>query len=186
MTADPVVQTMFAVLALFEKKRVAYMLMGGLASRTWGLPRATFDVDFTLAMGPDQVAPFCSGLEKAGFSVPEIHLKGFADTLQGMLKFSFQDVRFPRPVPVDIFLVTTPYQREAFSRRRQMAFDGRMLWMISPEDLILHKLIAGRHKDLSDIDDVLLVQGQVDRAYLRKWADALGVTGLLLERLPGG
>lgn len=34
---------------------------------------------------------------------------------------------------------------------------------------------AHRRKDLADIDDILFVQGQLDVAYLRLWADRLNV-----------
>ncbi len=58
---------------------------------------------------------------------------------------------------VDLFLVTTPYQRAAFARRRQVLFLGADRWMITPEDLILHKLLANRRKDLLDVEEILKI-----------------------------
>lgn len=184
MTVNRVVEVLFKSLDLVEALQIPYYVMGGIAARTWGLPRSTFDVDLALSMDTEGVVSFCQGAERAGFSVPEIHLKGFTDTLRGMSKFSVQEAGFPRPVEVDLFLVSTPYLREAFRRRREVEFEGRRMWMISPEDLVLHKLLAGRTKDFSDIDDILLIQGSLDRAYLEKWAGALGVARLLAERVP--
>ncbi len=183
MTGNAIVEVLFKVLDLVEAQGMPYYVMGGIAARTWGLPRSTFDVDLSLSLPPEEVAGFCAKASQAGFVVPEIHLKGFADTLKGMRKFSFQDAAFPKPVEVDVFLVTTPYQLEALRRRREVAYEGRNVRMISPEDLILHKLLAGRPKDLSDIDDILLIQGEVDRSYLRTWAKVLGVEALLDERV---
>jgi hypothetical protein len=184
VTEGPLERLLFRLIPLLEAAEVPYMVMGGLAVRVWGLPRSTFDLDLTLSLPPEELRRFCAHLEREGFEVPEAHRKGFADTLQGMGKFSFQDYETHPPVTVDCFVTTTEYQKEAFSRRRLVELEGRQVWMISPEDLLLHKLVAGRQKDLLDIDDLLLIQGQVDRAYLREWADALGVTTLLLERLP--
>ena len=184
MSGNSIVDVLFKVLDLVEAERIPYYVMGGIAARTWGLPRSTFDVDLALVLEQDAVSGFCAGAERAGFSVPEIHLKGFTDTLQGMSKFSFQDVAFPKPVTVDVFLVSTPYLRAVFRRRREVEFEGRSIWMLSPEDLVLHKLMAGRTRDFSDIDDILLIQGSMDRAYLEKWAGPLGVSRLLAERIP--
>lgn len=55
--------------------------------------------------------------------------------------------------------------------------------VITPEDLILMKLLAHRRKDLADIDDIFFVQGQLDVAYLRLWADRLNVRSRLEEFL---
>ena len=183
MTGNAIVEVLFKTLDFLEAEGIQYHVMGGIAARTWGLPRSTFDVDLSLSLPPDHVPAFCASAARAGFSVPEIHRKGFTDTLKGMRKLSFLDTAFSKPVEVDVFLVTTPYQHEAFRRRRKIEFEGREVWMISPEDLILHKLLAGRFKDLSDIDDILLIQGEPDRAYLRTWAKTLGVEALLDERV---
>jgi hypothetical protein len=45
--------------------------------------------------------------------------------------------------------------------------------------LILFKLLAGRPRDLLDIKDILFMQGQLDEAYMRRWAMPLGVAGQL-------
>jgi hypothetical protein len=47
--------------------------------------------------------------------------------------------------------------------------------VISPEDLILMKLLANRPRDRADVADLLLVVGEVDGAYLGSWAARLGV-----------
>jgi hypothetical protein len=48
--------------------------------------------------------------------------------------------------------------------------------------LILFKLLAGRPRDLLDIKDILFMQGQLDEAYMRRWAMPLGVAGQLERR----
>lgn len=185
MTDKPLEAVLFRLVDILEAEGICYMLMGGMATRIWGLPRSTFDVDLTVALDPDALSRFSVRLEDAGFVVPEPHRKGFADTLKGMGKFSFHDYAFSPPILVDCFLPTTTYQRKAISRRREVELEARKVWVISPEDLILHKLVASRPRDLIDIDDVLLIQGDaVDRAYLRQWAAALGVSALLDERMP--
>jgi hypothetical protein len=36
------------------------------------------------------------------------------------------------------------------------------------------KLVAGRPRDLVDVADILVMQGQLDEVYMRKWAKRLG------------
>ena len=55
--------------------------------------------------------------------------------------------------------------------------------MITAEDLILHKLLASRRKDLLDVEEVLKVQESIDPVYLRSWAARLGIVARLEEML---
>ena len=62
--------------------------------------------------------------------------------------------------------------------------DEMHVWLVSPEDLILLKLIASRPRDFVDIDDVLFVQGSLDEEYLAThWAERLDVLAELEEAL---
>ena len=167
----------------FDGLHVDYMVMGGIAVRFWGVPRPTFDLDFTLALSQDRVAAMLRGLEARGYTVPEYHESGFLDRLAGMQKCSVTRYAGGRELKVDLFLVTTAYQKAAFSRRVRKAINDLQAWVISPEDLILHKLIAGRDRDLADIADILLLMPDVDREYLRRWAGVLGVAQQLEKKL---
>ena len=44
------IQTLRGCAALFDRLRVPYAIMGGWAVRMYGLPRPTYDVDFTVAI----------------------------------------------------------------------------------------------------------------------------------------
>ncbi|MCG2758537.1 MAG: DUF6036 family nucleotidyltransferase, partial [Desulfobacteraceae bacterium] len=39
----------------------------------------------------------------------------------------------------------------------------------SPEDLIIHKIFAGRPRDIEDVRTVLLKNPEIDVRYVRKW-----------------
>jgi len=50
--------------------------------------------------------------------------------------------------------------------------DDFEVWVCSPEDLIIHKTIANRPKDWSDIEGVLIEQMEhLDYAYIEDWLD---------------
>ncbi|MBI4229726.1 MAG: hypothetical protein HY608_02710 [Planctomycetes bacterium] len=179
----PLLSLLEKLVGILDREQIPYLVMGGIAVRFWGLPRPTYDLDLTLSIPPGQVPAFCRRLEAEGFTVPEVHARGFVDTLAGMRKIGVLHHDGTREIRVDLFLVTTPYQEAAFGRRLRKRLDGMEAWIPTPEDLILHKLIAGRDRDLADISDVLVLNPDVDRTYLEKWAQALGAADLLARKL---
>lgn len=183
MSTFPLQSLLEEMVAFLEARRIEYMIMGGIAVRFWGIPRPTFDLDFTLSLNAAGIPELGADFEANGYSVPQIHAKGFLDQLAGMRKFAVARFVDGREVRVDLFLVTTAYQRDAFGRRLRRKINGGEAWFIAPEDLILHKLIAGRDRDLADISDVLWMNPAVDQDYLRKWAAQLGVTEALERKL---
>jgi hypothetical protein len=169
------------ITAIFERMNCCYALMGGLATRIYGIPRATFDVDFTVAIKRDRLAEFYDHVAESGYTVPEPYLAGWIDEVAKMALVKVRLYLRDRTVDVDMFLAESDYQDQVLLRRRRESAEDIDAWFVSPEDLILLKLIANRERDILDIRDVLLVQGQLDTAYMRKWAAELGV----VERLEG-
>jgi hypothetical protein len=67
---------------------------------------------------------------------------------------------------------------------------GEPAWITTAEDSILHKLIwnqiAPSDRQLGDAAGVVAVQGEkLDKPYLKKWADALGVSAELNQLFSG-
>lgn len=167
------------VTGLLDGLGVTYAVMGGVAVRVHGIPRATYDIDFTLALDRGRLPELYAELRGRGYTVPEVYDGGWVDQVGGMPLVKFRLYLSGRGIDIDVFLAESAYQRELLSRRRRHKVDGFDAWLVTAEDLILLKLIAGRPRDVADIGDVLFVQGQLDEAYLRRWADQLGVRGQL-------
>ncbi len=68
---------------------------------------------------------------------------------------------------VDLLLAETDYQRLAVAR----AVEGAL----TAEDVIIHKLIAGRSRDLDDITSILATGIALDETYVEAHALAWGV-----------
>ncbi|HQU43702.1 MAG TPA: hypothetical protein PK867_12880, partial [Pirellulales bacterium] len=69
---------------------------------------------------------------------------------------------------MDLFLAESRFQRELVARSRPEQIDDLTVSVVTPEDLILLKLLARRPRDLADIGDILFIQGTLDEGYLRR------------------
>jgi hypothetical protein len=160
---------------LLEEEQIPHAVMGGLAVRVYGIPRATFDLDFTLSLPRDDLPRLYDLLEARGYTVPEAYRKGWLDVISGPPLVKYRLLAAGRTIDLDFFLAESEFQKSVLSRKRRERVNGCLVWLVSPEDLILLKLIAGRARDMADIADVLFTQGQLDRPYMERWASELGV-----------
>lgn len=161
---------------VLESLKCPYAIMGGLAVRMHALPRPTFDVDFTVALPRESLGRLYAESEKLGLSVPEIQLGGWVDQVRGLPVVKVQLNLSDRIIDLDIFLAETPFQRELLKRRQHHSAEGWDGWFVTPEDLVLLKLLADRPKDRADIADILFMQTALDEDYMRVWSARLGVS----------
>lgn len=164
---------------LFEEMRIVYAVMGGIAVRAYAFPRPTYDVDFTLAISEERLPEFFDRCEALGFTVAPQYRTGWVDRVADMPLVKVRLYLQDKGIDVDMFLVESAYQHEVIARRRRSEADGQVIWLVSPEDLVLLKLIASRPRDLIDVSDIFFMQGQLDVSYMRKWAKELGVADKL-------
>ncbi|MBI2898563.1 MAG: nucleotidyltransferase family protein [Planctomycetes bacterium] len=153
-----------AAAGALEKLGVPYFLFGANAQNVWGDPRSTTDADFVFFLSDERFGEALTRLSDAGFSVqPERHHERIRVNRMTKLRF--------REFAVDFVLGETEFDRMAATRARKVEYLGTSIPVVSPEDLILYKLIAHRSRDLADIENVIRRQRDVlDRAHLRKWA----------------
>lgn len=178
---NPVIEALWEIVGSLEAKQVDYAIMGGLAVRALAIPRPTNDVDLTIRCDADQLPMLLRSWESEHIQVPEIYLKGWLDRVAGMplVKLKTQ-IDVDHFVDLDVFICESEFQRSLLKRRiRAQVDDEKSLWIVSPEDLILLKLLANRPRDLVDVADVLFVQGQLDEAYMHHWATILSITDRL-------
>lgn len=173
-------------IGIFDRLNLPYALMGGLAVRAFGVPRPTYDVDVTLAIAEERLGELYDAVEAAGYTVPEAYRKGWLDRIAEMplVKFRIYRGTLSESVDVDLFLVKTEFQRNIMERRIAAEVENiGSASIVSPEDLILLKLIAGRPRDMGDIDDVRFMHGDLDVDYMRHWATRLEMAEALEDLL---
>ncbi|MDZ4687542.1 MAG: nucleotidyltransferase [Planctomycetaceae bacterium] len=169
------IRSLEEVTAAFDRLTIPYAVMGGLAVRAHGLPRPTYDVDFTIAIERPELPGLMDELEDMGYTVPEIYRSGWVDRVAEMPLFKFCLMIGGNSIAVDVFLAETDFLRSALQRRLRAEIDGVTVNVVSPEDLILLKMIARRPRDIGDIIDVRFAQGDLDETYLREWAGRLKI-----------
>jgi hypothetical protein len=175
--------TLDLLVALLERLEIEYVLMGGLVVRAYAIPRATEDVDITLAIEREQLPGLYDALEGQDYAIPEPYRSGWVDEVKGLHLVKLKRYVGDRSVDVDLFLAESAFQDEVFKRRRIAGVESRRLWIASPEDLVLLKLIAGRPRDLIDVSEIFFTQGQLDEAYMQHWATELGISDQLNKAL---
>ena len=171
------------LVALFDRMSLPYAIMGGIAVRAYGLPRPTYDVDFTLAVPRERLRGLFASVEELGYSIPTAYDGGWVDQVGGMPLVKIRLSLEGKGIDADVFLAETAFQQEVIARRVTCTVEEQPVSLVTAEDLILFKLIASRPRDLIDVQDILFTQGDLDEAYMRRWAKELGVAEKLEEVL---
>jgi hypothetical protein len=164
--------------ALGERK-IPFMLIGGQAVLLHGEPRLTQDVDVTLGVSPDHLPEVLAASTGADLAPLPEDLESF---VRETFVLPLEDPR--SGVRVDLIFSTTPYEAGAIERAVWVELGEASVPFASPEDLILHKLFAGRPRDLEDVRSVVRRKGEkLDWGYLLHWAhEFAAIPGR--ERLP--
>ena len=170
-------------LTVFDSLGIPHVVVGGLAVRLLGLPRPTFDVDLMVSIDRDRLPILLDKLDEVGFEVPEAYRSGWVDQVAGLPVVKFKLYVGGRGIDADIFLAETKFQVEVMRRSRRDEIWGIPISVVTPEDLILFKVLANRPRDQSDVLEIRLVQGDLDEDYLRRWAAELGVSDQLKAAL---
>jgi len=141
-----------------------YMIIGGQAVLLYGSPRLTKDIDVTLGVSVDEMQRVLETAAGMGLDIIPKDIEAFiARTFVLPAKDSATGIR------VDLIFSFTPYEKEAIARARPILFDDTPVMFASMEDVIIHKIFAGRPRDLEDAVTILARNPVVDGGYVRKW-----------------
>ncbi len=165
-----IVADLLARLALALKHAgVDYMIIGGQAVLLYGEIRVTRDVDITLGAGPEALPRILDACRTAGLDClvadPEAFVK------QTLVLPSIDSSSGLR---VDFVFSFTPYEREAIRRAVDVPVAGVPVRFARVEDVIIHKIFAGRPRDIEDVRGVLRKKRDLDIPLIRRWLRELG------------
>jgi hypothetical protein len=132
------------VFTSFQKHKVKYVVIGGIAAVLYGVPRATFDLDILIEATPENAQRLLDALLDAKL--------GTASMTSAKELLTHEITIFNDRVRIDVQTTTPGLNFEnAWRNRETMEYQGQSLYVVSKEDLIASKRAAGRDVDLEDV-----------------------------------
>jgi hypothetical protein len=139
-----------------------FCFIGGLAIQRWGEPRMTQDVDLTLLTGFGNEEAFAD-------KILTTFASRRADAREFALKRRVLLVQTKDGVTVDIALGGFPFEQRSIQRASEWVWaESKTLITCSAEDLVVHKVFAGRDLDWGDVERILIRQhGKLNLSQIR-------------------
>ncbi len=132
------------VFKFFQQHKVRYMVIGGVASVLYGVPRATFDLDILIEATTENAQRLLAALVEAGF--------GTATMTNAKDIVEHEITVFNDRVRIDVQTCTPGVSfQDAWRRRKTLTYQGQDFFIVSREDLIAAKRASGRQVDLEDV-----------------------------------
>ncbi len=152
------------IAASLSGRNLPYMIIGGQAVLLYGEPRLTKDIDITLGVNIDRLDDLLS-------IVKELSLAPLPEDVPSFVQKTLVLPVLERStgIRVDFIFSFTPYETQAIGRARRIILSGQEVCFASLEDLILHKIFAGRPRDLEDVRILILKNQGIDVSYIRGW-----------------
>jgi hypothetical protein len=147
---NPIFAAALELQTLCRTRGWRFCIIGGVAVQRWGEPRLTLDVDLTLLTG--------FGSEETFVDALLARLRGrLPDAREFALKTRVLLLSASNEVPVDVSLGAMPFEERATERASDYEVGtGIVLRTCSAEDLVVHKVFAGRDKDWLDVEGIVV------------------------------
>jgi hypothetical protein len=168
------------VIEILEALAIPYMVTGSLASSHHGRPRTTEDADFVIEPTQASLERLVAALTGAGFYADADHAR---DAFRRRRQFNAIDTLSGFKVD---FIVR---KEHAFSlaefarRQRRDLVPGLPVSIATAEDTVVAKLDWARkagesEKQLKDVAGIVDALKDLDRDYVARWSEELGVLDL--------
>lgn len=140
------------------------MVIGGQAVLLYGEPRLTRDIDITLGINVDQ-------LDKLLGITSTLKLKVLVGNEQDFVQRTMvlPAMEEESGIRVDFIFSFSPYEKQAIERARDVKLGRTSVRFGSLEDVVIHKVIAGRPRDIEDVRSMLMKNPNYDSDYIEKW-----------------
>ena len=159
------------LIQFFDRHNIPYMLSGSVAMSTYTVPRFTRDFDFIVHLKPSDALLISENFREGYYCDREAILD--AITREGMFNIIDHKSNYKADF---VILKNQPYRKTEFERRRTVDFLDMKISLVSPEDLLISKLIWIQELQSSlqtgDIKMLSVLQG-LDWHYIYQWTDEL-------------
>ena len=162
-------ETLAKVCNELEVHGIPYMIIGGQAVLFHGFVRVTEDIDITLGIS-------IADSEKLLNLLPKINCNPLVKDPKDFIKSTWVlPVREnTSKVKIDFTFSFSDYENQAILNSKSIKLGDKKVQFCSINDLIVHKIFAGRPRDLEDIKNVFLKnKKEVNLDYIYKWLKGL-------------
>lgn len=173
-------QTLNWIIKKLGSKKIPYMITGGSAVGFWGHIRTTFDIDIIINIEPKKIPSLLESIEKEAYVNIDEANKAIKE------KRMFNIIQNSTCFKVDIIPLdeNNEYETRKFKNRVKLNYGKMPIFVITPEDLILSKLIwmgSGiSEKQILDCKSIYKInRGSIKESYLKKWAKKLKLEKVL-------
>lgn len=142
------------LVAALDRSGIDYAVCGGLALTIHGFPRATFDIDILIE--PQSFENALALAAEFGFDIRGLDLSFKENAVEIRRVSKIDDAG--EVLPID-FLLVTPQVVDVWETREKLDWENKDLWIVSLDGLIKMKELAGRAKDLIDLDRIRNEEG---------------------------
>ncbi|OFW56339.1 MAG: hypothetical protein A2W01_00175 [Candidatus Solincola sediminis] len=158
------------IASFLDRKEIPYMVIGGQAVLVHGATRLTEDIDITLGMGVEAADQLLELITSIGLKPIPDDPVGFARSTSVL-----PAIEGVSGLRTDFIFSHSSYESEAIKRGTRIRIGNIAVNFASVEDLLIHKLIAGRPRDIEDARIILAKNPGYDREYMLKWLQEFDV-----------
>ncbi len=161
------------IIEYFENNHIPYMLSGSIAMGLYIVPRATKDIDFVVRLQAEDIEGFVGHFEGAYYCSKD----AVADAIDRQSLFNVIDHQSGFKADF-VVRKNNEYRLTEFERKQKMNFYGTDVYVVSPEDLLISKLIwiqdwqaAVQMEDIKNLASLPNLQ----RDYISHWINKLNL-----------
>lgn len=152
---------------LLESLKTDYAVLGGVAVNIYGEPRFTADVDISILLEKDEAGAFIKRARVHGFSPACVNVNAFVNKT-GLIPMNFS--KHGVKGRCDFIIAENALEKAVFGRSIIRKIGSVKVKFVSPEDLVIHKIVSLRPHDREDVRGILIRQfGKLDIRYIKNW-----------------
>jgi len=147
-----------------QNQQIDYMIIGGQAALVYGVTRFTQDIDITLGLGVENYLQIEKLVADQNYFIRTGDPENF---VKRTMVLPVQDKK--TGINIDFIFSFSAFGKKALSRAIPVQINNISVRYVSLEDLIIHKLIAGRPRDIEDVISIILHNPNFDCNYIENW-----------------
>jgi hypothetical protein len=150
---------------MLDSMAVTHQFGGAVALAWYRNPRATTDIDLNVTVAPEDADPVLGALTHLGVTISRSDRAAIERDGQARLDWDGSYL--------DLFFATLDLHREMAERSPQVSFGPVQIPILSPEHLIVCKVVFDRPKDWLDIEEMIAWGTAIDEAVVLGWIEEL-------------